>query len=99
MVLDPRLQSVSFNNPTDATVSYSGIGLFLDGTPVAGSGVLCSGCSTGPQGTSVSGPFELPYLSIPGVTAGSHTLTLALLGNSNNYVTASAARLVMLASG
>jgi hypothetical protein len=99
VVLDPKLESVSFNNPTNGTVSYSGIGLFLDGTPVSGSAVLCSGCSVPPQGTSVSGPIELPYLSIPGVTAGSHTLTLALFGNSTNYVTAATARLVVLASG
>jgi hypothetical protein len=99
VVLDPKLASVSFNNPTNGTVGYDGVGLFLDGNAVPNSGVLCSGCSVSPQGTSVAGPFELPYLSIPGVTAGSHTLTLALFGNTTNYVTASTARLVVLASG
>jgi hypothetical protein len=43
--------------------------------------------------------IQLPDLSIPNVSAGSHTLTLALLGNSTNYVTASSTRLVALASG
>ena len=41
---------------------------------------------------------QLPDLSIPNVAAGSHTVTLALLGNPSNYITASSTRLVALAT-
>jgi hypothetical protein len=99
VVLDPKVESVNFNNTTNSTVVYTAVGLFLDGVPVSNSGVQCSGCSIPPQTTSLAGPIELPDLSISGVTAGSHTLTLALIGNATNYVTASATRLVVLASG
>ncbi len=99
VILDPEVESVRFNNPTNSTIDYSGVGLFLDGTAVSRSGVQCSGCSIPPQATSAAGPIQLPDLSIPNVSAGSHTLTLALIGNTTNHVTTSASRLVVVASG
>ncbi len=99
VVIDPEVESLSFNNPTSSTVSYSGVSLYLDGKPVTNARVLCTGCSIPPFTTSSAGPIRLPDLSIPSVSAGSHTLTLALIGNSANYAKASSARLVVLATG
>jgi hypothetical protein len=99
VVIDPAVESLTFNNPTGSTVTYAGVSLYLDGNPVPNSGVPCTNCSIPPSTTSSAGPIQLPDLAIPGVSAGSHTLTLALIGNSTNYVTAASARLVLLATG
>jgi hypothetical protein len=99
VVVDPEIESLSFNNPTGSTVNYAGVGLYLDGNPVPNAGVPCTSCSIPPSSTSSAGPIQLPDLSIPGVSAGSHTLTLALIGDTTDYVTASSTRLVVLATG
>ena len=100
VVVDPEVESLSFNNPTNSTQSYTGVGLYLDGSPVANSGVQCpSGCSLPPVSTSTAGPIQLPDLSIASVGAGTHTLTLALIGNSTNFVTSAKSRLTVLATG
>ncbi len=57
VVIDPVVESLSSNNPTSSTVTYSGVGLY------------------------------------------SHTLTLALIGNTSDHLTASSTRLVVLAAG
>jgi hypothetical protein len=98
VILDPEVYSVSFINPTVSTVHYSAVSLYLDGAPILNGAVPCP-CSLPPAATSTAGPIQLPDVSIPNVPAGSHTVTLALLGNSTNYVTASSTRLVALASG
>lgn len=99
VIVDPEVESISFNNPTNSTVQYTGVSLYLGQAPVSNGAVPCAACSIPPQSTSSAGPIALPDLSIPNVSAGSHTLTLGLIGNSTNYVTASASRLVVLATG
>jgi hypothetical protein len=99
VIVDPEVYSISFNNPANSTVQYTGVSLYLDQAPISNGRVPCVGCSIPPQATSTGGPITLTDLSIPNVSAGSHTLTLGLIGNATNYVTASASRLVMLATG
>jgi hypothetical protein len=99
VIVDSEVDSLTFNNPTNSTVNYAAVGLYLDGAPVPNGAVLCQGCSIPPAGSSVAGPFRLPDLRIPNVSAGMHTLTLALSGQSTNYVTSAKARLVVLATG
>ena len=99
VVVDPEVESLSFNNPTASTVAYAGVSLYLDGNPVPNARVACTHCSIPPSSTASAGPIQLPDLSIPGVSADSHTLTVALIGNSTDYVTASSTRLVVLATG
>jgi hypothetical protein len=98
VVVDPEVQSITFNNPTASTVTYSAVSLYLDQTPVSHGGVPCQGCQIPPQSISTAGPISLPDLSIGNVSAGSHTVTLGLLGNPTNYVTSAAGRLVVLAT-
>jgi hypothetical protein len=50
--------------------------------------------------TGSAGPIQLPELSVPGVGAGSHTVTIALSGTTTtNYVAAASTRMVVLATG
>ncbi len=47
VVIDPEVESVSFNNPSASTVTYTAVSLYLDGNPVANAAVPCS-CSVPP---------------------------------------------------
>ena len=100
LVLDPEVESLSINNPTGASISYASVGLYLDGNPITDGTVSCTGCSVMPLGIAIASNIQLPDLSIPGVSAGTHTLTMALSGGpTTDYVTAASTRMVVLATG
>jgi hypothetical protein len=100
LVLDPEIESVSFDNPTSSPTSYAYVGVYLDGNLVSGGAVACSTCSIPAHSTGSASNIQLPELSIPGVAAGSHTVTLALAGTTSaDYVTAQESRLAVIAGG
>jgi hypothetical protein len=99
VVVDPEVEHLSFANTSSGTVIYDYIALYLDGKPITGGSVAC-GCSLAPFGAASVGPIPLPEVSVPGVGAGSHTVTIALTGTTNsNYVSAASTRMVVLATG